>query len=47
MGRFLNENNCAKYFCGFALLENTPDFTYFGKLRKRVVLKEYLIFSIQ
>jgi IS5 family transposase len=36
MERFLNENNCAKYFCGFALLENTPDFTYFGKLRKRV-----------
>lgn len=36
MERFLIENNCAKYFCGFSLFEVTPDFTYFGKLRKRV-----------
>ncbi len=25
-----------KWFCGFALLEKTPDHSYFGKLRKRL-----------
>ena len=25
--RFIAENNAAKWFCGFSLLEKTPDFT--------------------
>ena len=36
MERFLKENVCAKYFCGFRLTEHTPDHTYFCKLRKKV-----------
>lgn len=36
MERFLRENNCAKYFCGFGLLDSTPDHSFFGKFRQRV-----------
>jgi len=32
----LQENVAMKWFCGFTLLEATPDHTYFCKLRKRV-----------
>ena len=34
--RFLQENNSAKYFCGFSLLEKTPDHSYFSVLRKKI-----------
>jgi len=36
MEKALWENNAIKWFCGFALLEETPDHTYFCKLRKRL-----------
>jgi transposase, IS5 family len=34
--RFLQENNASKWFCGFELTENTPDFTVFGRIRNRI-----------
>ena len=34
--RYLNENNAAKWFCGFDLTEATPDYTVFGKTRSRI-----------
>ena len=34
--RFLQENNAGKYFCGFSLLEKTPDHSYFSVLRKKI-----------
>jgi len=34
--RFLQENVAAKYFCGFSLLEKTPDHSYFSVLRKKI-----------
>ena len=37
--RFLQENNAAKYFCGFSLLEKTPDHSYFSVLRKKIGTK--------
>ncbi len=36
MEKVLEENVAVKWFCGFALLEKTPDHSYFGKLRKRI-----------
>ena len=36
MERALQENNAVKWFCGFGLTEDTPDHSYFGKLRKRI-----------
>lgn len=36
MERALQENVAVKWFCGFELLEKTPDHSYFGKLRKRL-----------
>ena len=35
MERFLKENLAEKLFCSFGLLDNTPDHSYFGKLRDR------------
>ena len=35
----LEENNAGKYFCGFALLEKTPSFSYFSYLRSRIGAK--------
>jgi len=32
----LHNNITVRWFCGFGLLENTPDHSYFGKLRKRI-----------
>ena len=32
----LEENNAAKYFCGFELLAKTPSFSYFSYLRTRI-----------
>lgn len=34
--RFLQENNSAKYFCGFTLTQTTPDHSYFGRLRSAI-----------
>lgn len=34
--RFLNENNAAKWFCGFELNECTPDHSVFGRIRDRI-----------
>jgi IS5 family transposase len=34
--RFLQENNAAKYFCGFDLTAKTPDHSYFSELRKKI-----------
>ena len=39
MERFLSENNAAKWFCGFSLLEKTPDYTTLCKFRKLVGTK--------
>jgi len=32
--RYLQENLAGKYFCGFGLEDDTPDFSYFSKLSK-------------
>ena len=37
--RYLQENTAAKYFCGFSLLEKTPDHSYFCVLRKKIGTK--------
>ena len=34
--RFLNENNAAKWFCGFNLTDKTPSHTLFTKARERL-----------
>lgn len=34
--RYLQENNTAKWFCGFGLTQITPDFSVFSKARKRI-----------
>ena len=39
MERALKDNIAVKWFCGFELLEATPDHSYFGKLRKRLGAK--------
>ena len=39
MERFLSENTAAKWFCDFALLDKTPDFTTFCKFRALVGTK--------
>lgn len=36
MEKALEENVAIKWFCGFGLIEKTPDHSYFGKLRKRL-----------
>lgn len=37
--RFIVENNAAKWFCGFNLLEKTPDHSIFCRARKRIGTK--------
>lgn len=39
MERTLRDNVAIRWFCGFELLEPTPDHSYFGKLRKRLGVK--------
>ncbi len=39
MEKCLEENVAVKWFCGFELLEKTPDHSYFGKLRRRLGTK--------
>lgn len=34
--KFLQENLAGKFFCGFELHDQTPDFSYFSVLRKRI-----------
>jgi IS5 family transposase len=36
MERCLKENIAVRFFCGFGLTEETPDFSYFSKLRTRL-----------
>lgn len=36
LARYLAENNAAKWFCGFALTEITPEYTLFSKVRSRI-----------
>lgn len=37
--RFLQENTAGKFFCGFSLLEKTPDHSYFSVLRDKIGTK--------
>jgi len=39
MEKVLEENVAVKWFCNFGLTEDTPDHSYFGKLRKRLGTK--------
>jgi len=39
MEKAVKENIAIRWFCGFSLMEETPDHTYFCKLRKRIGLK--------
>lgn len=34
--KYLRENVSSKWFCGFTLMESTPDFSVFSKLRKKI-----------
>lgn len=36
MEKAIRHNIAIRWFCGFSLTENTPDHSYFGKLRKRI-----------
>jgi IS5 family transposase len=38
--RYIQENNAARWFCGYGLEDTTPDHSYFGKLRKRIGVKK-------
>ena len=37
--RFIQENNAARWFCGFSLKDHTPDHTVFCQLRKKIGTK--------
>ena len=37
--RFIQENTAAKWFCGFGLADNTPNYSVFSKFRKRLGTK--------
>lgn len=39
MEKAIRENLAIRWFCGFALTEETPDHSYFGKLRHRIGTK--------
>ena len=39
MEKAIKENMAVKWFCGFGLLGDTPDYSYFSKLRKRLGTK--------
>jgi transposase, IS5 family len=39
MERAMRENMAFRWFCGFSPEDDTPDFTYFTKLRKRIGVK--------
>ena len=40
MENALKDNSPMKWFCGFGLLDRTPDHSYFGKMRKRIGTKK-------
>lgn len=37
--KFLQENNVAKWFCGFSLVDRTPNYSVFSKIRQRIGVK--------
>jgi IS5 family transposase len=37
--KFIQENNAARWFCGFNLRDNTPDHSVFSQLRKKIGTK--------
>lgn len=39
MEKAIRENLAIRWFCGFGLIEETPDYSYFSKLRKRIGAK--------
>ena len=39
LARYVQENTACKWFCGFGLAENTPDYSVFCKARKRIGTK--------
>jgi IS5 family transposase len=39
MEKAVRENLAIRWFCGFSLMEETPDYSYFSKLRKRIGTK--------
>ena len=36
LARFIQENTVGKWFCSFSLSENTPDYSVFSRLRKKI-----------
>ena len=42
MERFMRENISAKWFCGFAMAERTPDHSFFSDFRKRLGTKRLM-----
>ena len=34
--RYLGDSNAAKWFCDFDLMERTPDYSVFSKIRKKL-----------
>ena len=42
MEDYLRFNTATKYFCGFNLIEPTPDHSFLGKLRKRIGLEKLI-----
>lgn len=36
LARFIQENNAAKYFCGFSLTQPTPHYSLFSRVRDRI-----------
>lgn len=39
MEKAMRENLAVRWFCGFGLIDSTPDYSYFSKLRKRLGTK--------
>ena len=44
MEKAVKENLAVRWFCGFSLTEETPDYSYFSKLRKRIGTKRVSCF---
>ena len=36
LDKFLQENTAAKWFCGFSLVDRTPNYSVFSKIRQRI-----------
>ena len=43
MEKAIRENLAVRWFCGFSLSEETPDYSYFSKLRKRIGTKRITV----